>query len=96
VNFRLLGDCLLWQVVLNLQTTLVHGKGYEFILAKNEFGYILGDFFTDTSGHPACMPGLDGFVPIKFPSTLGADFMAQNFGQKCFISPTLVCSLVHG
>jgi hypothetical protein len=25
---------------------------FALILAKNEFGYILGDFFTNSSGHP--------------------------------------------
>jgi hypothetical protein len=26
---------------------------YAIILTKNRFGYILGDFFTNSSGHPA-------------------------------------------
>jgi hypothetical protein len=31
-------------------TILLHGEG--FALSKNEFGYILGYFFTNLSGHP--------------------------------------------
>jgi hypothetical protein len=27
-------------------------SSYVFILAKNGLGYILGDFFTNSSGHP--------------------------------------------
>jgi hypothetical protein len=30
-----------------------HGTSYVFILTKNVLGYILGDFFTNSSGHPA-------------------------------------------
>jgi hypothetical protein len=32
--------------------TYFHGKSYVFVLAKNGLGYILGDFFTNASGHP--------------------------------------------
>jgi hypothetical protein len=31
--------------------TFFHGRSYLIILAKNGFGYILGDFF-NSSGHP--------------------------------------------
>jgi hypothetical protein len=30
-----------------------HRKGYELLLTKNALGYILGVFFTNSSGHPA-------------------------------------------
>jgi hypothetical protein len=35
-----------------LWTTFFHDKKCIFILSKNELGYILGDFFTNSSGHP--------------------------------------------
>jgi hypothetical protein len=31
--------------------TFLSGKRYEFISKKNGLGYILGDFFTNSSGH---------------------------------------------
>jgi hypothetical protein len=30
-----------------------HGRNYELLMAKNGLGYILGDSFTNSSGHPA-------------------------------------------
>jgi hypothetical protein len=33
-----------------------HGTRYELILANNWLGYILGDFFKNSSSHPACEP----------------------------------------
>jgi hypothetical protein len=35
-----------------------HGKSYVVIYAKNEFGYLLGDFFPNASGHPGSDQGL--------------------------------------
>jgi hypothetical protein len=32
--------------------TFFHGASYAFILSKNGLGSILGDFFTNSSGHP--------------------------------------------
>jgi hypothetical protein len=32
--------------------TSFHSKGCALILAKTGLGYILGDFFTNLSGHP--------------------------------------------
>jgi hypothetical protein len=37
----------------NYLSYFFHGKIYVFILTKNRLGHILGDFFTNTSGHPA-------------------------------------------
>jgi hypothetical protein len=37
---------------LNLWPTFFHGKSCVLILTKNRFGQILGDFFTNPSGHP--------------------------------------------
>jgi hypothetical protein len=34
--------------------TFFLGKIYVLILTKNGLGYILGDFFTNSSGHPGC------------------------------------------
>jgi hypothetical protein len=31
-----------------------HGNSYVSILIKHGLGYILGEFFTNSSGHPAC------------------------------------------
>jgi hypothetical protein len=58
-NFRQIGGCFLWtgyfkitqlaQMYWLLFTTV---KSVLLILTKNELGYILGDFFTNSSGHP--------------------------------------------
>jgi hypothetical protein len=32
------------------------GKSYVLIVTKNGLGYILGDFFTNSSGHPVRKP----------------------------------------
>jgi hypothetical protein len=50
----------------NLLDTFVHGKSYihkcilkyTYLLTKNVLGYILGDFFTNSSGHPDGVPKL--------------------------------------
>jgi hypothetical protein len=55
--FRTLGDCLLWSVFEKSQKWLkifchfFHGKLSILILTKNGLGYILGDFFANSSGH---------------------------------------------
>jgi hypothetical protein len=36
--------------------TSLHGKIAVLIIAKNGLGYILGDFFTNASGHPGPCP----------------------------------------
>jgi hypothetical protein len=57
-NFRLLGDCFLWAVLWNMKMMpwflgyFFFGKSYKKLLAKIGLGYILGDFFTNSSGHP--------------------------------------------
>jgi hypothetical protein len=38
---------------LNFWDNFVHGASYAMILTKNALGYILGDFFANSSGHPA-------------------------------------------
>jgi hypothetical protein len=37
----------------NFGATFYHVKSYVLILTKNEVGYILGYFFTNSSGHTA-------------------------------------------
>jgi hypothetical protein len=37
-----------------LWATFFHPTSYVLILAKNWLGYIFGDFFTNSSGHPVC------------------------------------------
>jgi hypothetical protein len=57
-NFRLLGDCFRWEVFKN--TKIAHifcsflqwKKMYTLILRKIGLDHILGDFLTNSSGHP--------------------------------------------
>jgi hypothetical protein len=37
----------------NFGATFFYGKSYVIISTKNRFGFIVGDFFTNSSGHPA-------------------------------------------
>jgi hypothetical protein len=39
----------------NFMATFFHGKSYKLIWTKNGLGYILCDFFTNASGHPASL-----------------------------------------
>jgi hypothetical protein len=54
-----LGDCFLWAVFLNTKISpnfLLHfavEKMYTLILRKVGLDHILGDFLTNSSGHPA-------------------------------------------
>jgi hypothetical protein len=55
--FRPIGECLLWAVFRKLQmySTFFNGKSYAFCFYKKNqkmLGYILGDYFTNPSGHP--------------------------------------------
>jgi hypothetical protein len=54
--FCLLGDYFSGDNFLKtIQTSLaslIPGKSYALIIPKNELGYILGDFFTLSSGRP--------------------------------------------
>jgi hypothetical protein len=61
VTFRPLNDYLLfgsffenYECSPTFWATSFHSMGYESILAQNGFGYILGDFFANSSGHPEC------------------------------------------
>jgi hypothetical protein len=36
----------------NFRVTLFHGLVYALILTKHRLGYFLGDFVTNSSGHP--------------------------------------------
>jgi hypothetical protein len=65
-----MGDCLLWEVTLKI-TEIAHTYVLLFSLlmlcinvGKNVLGYILGDFSTNSSGHPA------NGSPLKTPPTL--------------------------
>jgi hypothetical protein len=42
--------------------TFFHGEGYALILTKNWLGYILGDFFENSSGHPAELSRPEAYV----------------------------------
>jgi hypothetical protein len=59
-NFRPSGGCLLragffrnYRSSAHYWTIFLHLISYIFILSKNGLGHILGDFFTNSSGHPA-------------------------------------------
>jgi hypothetical protein len=61
-NFSLLGDCYLWFGLVckllkqtNFYGFFFHGLRSVIILTKNGLGYILGDFFTNASGHPVLL-----------------------------------------
>jgi hypothetical protein len=74
-----MGGPLLWVVfqklAQNLGTTFPQRAGNVFILTKNGLRYILGDLFTNESGH-------SGRVSSKTHSTLTAhDWRIQ---QLCF------------
>jgi hypothetical protein len=53
-----MGECLLLAVFITYKSspsfcgTFCYGKNYELVLAKNGLGYILGNFFANSSGHP--------------------------------------------
>jgi hypothetical protein len=64
-----MGDCLLWAVlmkiieVVHIFLQLFPYVSSEYVLCnfdKNGLGYILGDFFTNSSGHP----GVDVMITI--------------------------------
>jgi hypothetical protein len=38
----------------NILVYFFRGLNFELILAQNGLGYILGEFFTNSSGHPDC------------------------------------------
>jgi hypothetical protein len=57
VNFHLLGGCLLLGIFCkrrcaNHWATFSHSTRYVLIFRKHGLGYILGDFFANSSGHP--------------------------------------------
>jgi hypothetical protein len=76
-----LGDCLLWALFENYKSsqncwsTFSHVKSYVSSLTKTGLGYILGIFFTNSSGHPACGRRLEMDNRIACQASLG---------QKCF------------
>jgi hypothetical protein len=43
------------QYVVKILENFFHGKSNLLILAKSALGYILGDIFSNSSGHPAWM-----------------------------------------
>jgi hypothetical protein len=52
-----LGDCLLWAVFSVTEVAQIFGvTGYVLILTSNVLGCILGDFFTNSAGHPEQNP----------------------------------------
>jgi hypothetical protein len=58
--FRPLGDCFLFfgqflndPSIANFRTAFFRGKSCVLILTTNGLGNLLGDIFTNSSGHPA-------------------------------------------
>jgi hypothetical protein len=57
--FAYLGNFLLsaffenYRSSLNFPAAVFHGKSFAVLLTKNVLGDIFGDFFTNSSGHPA-------------------------------------------
>jgi hypothetical protein len=64
----------------HLWGTFSHGTSYVLILTKNGLGYILGDFFTNSSGHP------DHALDLLWKEPFQIFFNLQFSGQevKCF------------
>jgi hypothetical protein len=77
-----------------------HGKSYVLILKKNLLGSVLGDFFTNSSGHPAALTkkrGKNSALPVNpFSSPLREDkllkpnqffvfFLNNNFSAEPFV-----------
>jgi hypothetical protein len=60
-KFRPMGDCLLWAVFLKIaKITYIFGYFFRRLRLcinndKNVWGYILGDFRSNSSGHPVYM-----------------------------------------
>jgi hypothetical protein len=57
-NFRPIVDCWLWAIFLNSKSSprfLCYFSPKCRIFDKIGLGYILGDFFTNSSGHPASL-----------------------------------------
>jgi hypothetical protein len=52
----------------NNGATFFHGKSNVVIFTKNVFGYILGDFFTNASGHPGVYPPATNVQLRSFPT----------------------------
>jgi hypothetical protein len=52
----------------NFWAIFSYDKSYELISTKIWLGYILGDFQTNSSGHPACLVRTTGLKEIRFVS----------------------------
>jgi hypothetical protein len=58
--------------------TFFRGANYELILTNNLLGYILGDFFTNSSGHPGrCICQVLGWKPDQNSVTDGQYFVLK-------------------
>jgi hypothetical protein len=53
-EFSPIGQLFTLDSFFNYKSSPKRGKIYAFILTKNRLDSILGDFFTNSSGHPAC------------------------------------------
>jgi hypothetical protein len=79
-NFFLWAVCLIYKSSPNCCATFVHGTSRICMLTffpRNGVGYMLGDFFTNSSGHPAPIPWIlviECFlrVPYKMRSVLNS------------------------
>jgi hypothetical protein len=54
VSFCLVSFLIIFTTAEILGHFFYHGKSYAVILTKSGLGYILGDYLTNSSGHPDC------------------------------------------
>jgi hypothetical protein len=98
-NYRILGDCFLWEVLCkNIAVvffiTRFHGKSYVLILTKSGLGYVLGDFFSGSPGHPGRGGGTSlvnwgGTIRIKLRTENCGNFIKQN--TTSFMTDPICC-----
>jgi hypothetical protein len=62
----------------NYWATFLHSTSYVLILTNTWLGYILGDFFTDSSGHPG-----GGWGLLRVFGILTEFFLSGEQRQKC-------------
>jgi hypothetical protein len=78
---------LFWAVFENFKSIPIlwgyffHGKSYAYTLTKNGWGYILGNFALQPTGHPVCGCQVRAKAKHVFENCISAKKMASR-GQK--------------
>jgi hypothetical protein len=67
----------------NFWATFLCDTSYVLILTKNGLGYILGDFFKNSSGHP------DYLAYIIWPILFGLYYLAENIWPVPIVWPKI-------